>query len=139
MDSGVRGKIGSGAPSPQAMSDVEADRAIFDAQELLEEMDGDLDFVRKLVLSFSKQHPGLLSRIKAAVDSSDSGSLREASHALKGILANLRARRAAQAASRLESIGRSGDLANAAAALAMLGYELRLLDAVLGQVLERDR
>ena len=59
------------------------------------------------------------------------GELERAAHTLKGALLNISAEPAAEAASRLEQLGRAGDLGGGAAALRELETRLHDLDLEL--------
>jgi two-component system, sensor histidine kinase and response regulator len=100
---------------------------VLDLSALLGQLEGDRELLREMVDLFLEDSPELLSRIRDAVRRGDAADLERAAHTLKGSVSNFRARAAAHAALRLEMIGRSGDLAEAEAALADLEQELERL------------
>jgi signal transduction histidine kinase/CheY-like chemotaxis protein/HPt (histidine-containing phosphotransfer) domain-containing protein len=100
---------------------------VFDKQELLDQLDGDVDFAEELVRSFLTTCPRRLGRMHAAIGEGDCASLREEAHALKGALASLRANRAREAARLIEQMAREGDLSQASYAYTKLLSEIELL------------
>jgi len=78
---------------------------------LLEHVGGDPDLARELAQIFLADRGGMMRRIDRAIRSGDADELRLAAHTLKGAVATLGAKSAAVAASRLEQLGGSADLA----------------------------
>jgi signal transduction histidine kinase/DNA-binding response OmpR family regulator len=108
--------------------------AVFDEQELLNQLDGDREFAGELARSFLRNCPQYLSEIEAAIDAKDFELLRQQAHGLKGVLASLRADRARLAAQSIEDIGRIGDSSGAAGAYSKLASEIEVLKQSLGLV-----
>ncbi|HEV8486816.1 MAG TPA: response regulator [Blastocatellia bacterium] len=102
-----------------------------DTKALLYSVEGDMEFLRSIVDEFLNRYPDQVATIRDAVARSDAETLCDAAHALKGVLAAIRARPASEAAKQLEQIGRSGELAQANSALAALHRELELLKPLL--------
>lgn len=84
----------------------------------------DLPLLAELAALFLETTPQYLAQIRAAVDGREARDLERAAHALKGSVGNFGAQAAYEAAWLLEEIGRSGDLAQSAMALAALETEL---------------
>jgi len=112
------------------------ERAVFDRQELLQQLDGDIDFAQELAGSFLTNCAGHLARMHDAFSDGDCAALREEAHAFKGALANLRARRAQEAARMIEQMARAGDLTHASEAFTKLRAEIEVLKASLASVLD---
>jgi HPt (histidine-containing phosphotransfer) domain-containing protein len=79
--------------------------------DLLASLDGDHVLLQELATIFLSDYPERLAAIRSAVEQRDAGALQAAAHCLKGSAANFGAPEAVSAAERLESMGRSGDLA----------------------------
>jgi len=79
--------------------------------DLLAGLDGDHLLLQELATIFLSDYPERLAAIRSAVEQRDAGALQAAAHSLKGSAANFGAPEAVSAAERLESMGRSGDLA----------------------------
>jgi two-component system, sensor histidine kinase and response regulator len=92
--------------------------------ELLQRIDGDRALLAELVAIFRKECPGLLRAAHAAIQRKDSPALERMGHSLRGALANLSALAATDLAAELETMGRSGQLAQAGAKLLELEDEL---------------
>ena len=81
--------------------------------EALEVMDGDNELLMECFDDFVEDVPGMLARIRKALDGRDNEELKIAAHKLKGSLRYLAAGHAADIAYQLERMGGSGDLTNA--------------------------
>jgi HPt (histidine-containing phosphotransfer) domain-containing protein len=103
----------------------------FDPEQLAARCGDDLDFQREIVGDFLSQLDPLLERAAVAVASRDAGAVREAAHALRGSALSVDARPLAEASARLESLGRSGDLAGAETALEQVRHDAARLRGAL--------
>ena len=110
------------------------DGAIIDREALLAEFDGDEELLTELVQTMKDEAPKLMHEVRAAVASADAALVGRAAHTLKGAVSNFGARGAADAALQLERIGRSGDLSNLAAAVAVLETEMSAFEKALASV-----
>ncbi|MDY6825090.1 MAG: Hpt domain-containing protein [Thermodesulfobacteriota bacterium] len=81
--------------------------------EALEVMDGDSELLLECFDDFVEDMPGMLARIRNALDQEDKAELKIACHKLKGSLRYLAAARAADLAYKLEVTDDTGDLTNA--------------------------
>jgi two-component system, sensor histidine kinase and response regulator len=72
----------------------------------LERVDGDRELMRELAGLFLGECPRRMSEIRQAIDRQDGTGLWRAAHDLKGSVGNFGARRAYEAAARLELDGR---------------------------------
>jgi HPt (histidine-containing phosphotransfer) domain-containing protein/anti-sigma regulatory factor (Ser/Thr protein kinase) len=83
---------------------------------------------RELLQVFLADLPGMLGRIRSALEAKDSTALRHAAHALKGSVANFEATQPFELARTLERIGIDDDLADplVSAAAASLLHELEI-------------
>ena len=95
--------------------------------ELLERVDGDIDFVAELAAIFQGEYPRQIEAIRNCIAIGDAEGVRRHSHALKGALANLSATEAASLAASLERTGSSGALAPALATFHQLEATLPLV------------
>jgi CheY-like chemotaxis protein len=107
-----------------------------DGHELLERVGGDREFLTELVSLFREDSPKQLNRIKTALEKMDPSEVLRGAHSLRGTLANLAARPAADLAAEIEHAGKAGDLDRAKAAFQSLALKLpRVLEA-LGAICE---
>jgi PAS domain S-box-containing protein len=102
-----------------------------DRQALLARLGGDEDLLGEVVGLLLDESPRLLAEAEAAVAAGDAGRLERTAHRLKGAIRNFGTGAAAEAAERLEALGRSGNLDGAAAACRELGEALHGLRAAL--------
>jgi protein-histidine pros-kinase len=110
-----------------------AGSSVIDRDAMLAELDGDLELLNELIDTMMAEAPKLLHEIRAAVEAADPTLVARGAHTLKGAVSNFGARGAADAALRLEQMGRSGELADAATALAVLEVEMKALAEALSR------
>jgi CheY-like chemotaxis protein len=102
-----------------------------DGHELLERVGDDREFLTELVNLFREDGPKQLGKIKTALEKKDAGEVLRGAHSLKGTLANLAARPAAELAADIEQAAKSDNLPPAEAALRILELEMtRVFDAL---------
>jgi CheY-like chemotaxis protein len=126
----------AGGPSPNgAATDPKAVGTLgpFDLPTALERTGGTHEALVEIAVIFREQAPGLMAAIEGAVREGDAEALRRAAHTLKGSAGVLAAGPAADAARRLEEMGRAGRLEGAAEAATVLDGELSSLLAALGR------
>lgn len=104
------------AEGPPAFDPVAFRRAIDDPELMVE-----------LVEIFEEDAEALLERMADAVEAGDVEALREAAHALRGMLGNFCADPAVQATERMSAPARRGDLAGASAAWPEVVHEVERL------------
>ncbi len=105
--------------------------AVIDTKAALQRVDGDVQFLRELLDLFVDEAPQVMADIRAAIACHDAEALARAAHSLKGAAANLAATAAAEAALRLEHMGRAGDLSESPRACDTLEAEIARVREVL--------
>jgi HPt (histidine-containing phosphotransfer) domain-containing protein len=103
-------------------------------EKLLAGAAGDLQLLRGLVDISLRELPALMSAVSAAALEGDAVKLTLAAHKLKGSAATLYADRAFDAALRLETIAREGNISQSEGALGVLKEEVDVLCAALRQI-----
>ncbi|MBZ5563964.1 MAG: response regulator [Acidobacteriia bacterium] len=103
----------------------------FDHAAALARLEGDAALLAEMAGIFIRDCPGLLTNLHEAVARGDAPAVYSAAHALKGSVANFSASAAVQAALRLETMGRQGDLTLSAAAWRALEEEIARLQQEL--------
>lgn len=98
---------------------------VLDRDALLDRVGGDLEFLQEIAGLFLEDCPKLLAEIRTAVSGGDARTLEYAAHTLKGSVANFGAEAAQDAAFRLETLGRAGDLRPATEAYSVLEQEIQ--------------
>ncbi len=113
------------------------DDEVLDRKALLENVEGDVEFLNDLVKGFLEYSPDVMSRIEEAFSEGDGQTLEDAAHTIKGALGTFRAAAAFEAASRLENIAREGNLPEVPETIELLKREMeRLKPALTGLLLE---
>ena len=79
---------------------------IINKEALLEELDGDWEFLEESIEMLVEDAPSLLDDIKAGAAEKDSEAVWQNAHALKSMVGNFFADRAFEAAYQVESLGR---------------------------------
>jgi HPt (histidine-containing phosphotransfer) domain-containing protein len=95
-----------------------------DRDALIALLDGNPDLIVTIIDSFLGDCPDYMDAIREAVETGDAEVLKREAHGLKGAAGSLRAKSASEAAEVLEEMGRSGDFAEAEAALETLEQEI---------------
>jgi two-component system sensor histidine kinase/response regulator len=125
-------------PGPNHQEEKDMPNAMIDFTELLARVENDRELMRDLLQIFREEFPRHLQALRDAVDSLDGEKLAAEAHTLKGMLANLAAGQAADAAARLEKLGRSREVAEfqeACASFESISKELLLqLDTCMVEV-----
>jgi len=85
-------------------------RPAIDWKHGLARVEGDSELFRDLLRLFAREAPATLDRLRISVERKDAAGIERAAHKLKGSLSNFGADDAIQAASRLETLARDGDL-----------------------------
>ena len=111
----------------------------FQKTELLDELDGDREFLEESLDMFDQAAPDLLARIRDAVAQGDAEAVRIGAHTLKSMVGNFSAKPAFEAASHIETVGRNGDLTLCTDRLATLETEVARLQKALRELLNELR
>jgi two-component system sensor histidine kinase/response regulator len=101
--------------------------AILNMSDLLARVEDDRELLRELFPIFESLYPTHLDRLREAIHLQDASKIEIESHTLKGMLANLSAKRAASVASQLEQLGREQKFDGLAEILAAFESELKVL------------
>lgn len=109
---------------------------VFDKQELLEELDGDREFLEESLEMLNAEAPTLIDQIRDGIESNDAEKIRIAAHTIKSMVGNFCAPPAFEAALHVETIGHSGDLAECVAGFASLENEVKRLQLELRKFLD---
>ena len=104
---------------------------LFDEKALLEELEGDIEFLEETIEMLDEDSGELLDQVRAAAVAGDAPGLVKHAHALKGMLGNFCADRAETAAREVEFMGREGRLERAADAVEVLCREVEELRTAL--------
>ena len=103
----------------------------FDHDELMERIDGDLEFLVETIEMLEEDADPLLDQIRKAATARDASSLVMPAHTLKGMLSNFCAEAAERAAYELEMLGREDRLDDVDALADSLDQETTRLRAEL--------
>jgi PAS domain S-box-containing protein len=123
----IAGAVPTTSPAQRAFSSEradhranhQADERLIDPAAILAFFDGDAQLLQTSLRLFLSRSPELLTQIREAINRSDAPGLKRAAHTFQGLVAFFSSP-AAEASSRLESLGGSGDFTSAADAFAEL-------------------
>ncbi|MFQ5631976.1 MAG: Hpt domain-containing protein [bacterium] len=107
-----------------------------DPEEVLDRVDGDLEFLQELAELFFDSSEELLEELQSAIASGDTVSVGTAAHTLKGAVGNFGAMRAFNLALELEKMGKNGMLDQAKAVSANLEAELQEVKTQIQKILQ---
>ncbi|MHC4409288.1 MAG: Hpt domain-containing protein [Planctomycetota bacterium] len=111
----------------------------FNQAELMDRIDGDVEFLGECIEIFDEDSTPLLEQIRGAVATQDAEALVTPAHTLKGMLSNFCAPAAEGAARDLEMRGREDTLRECDAIVAALDDELKRLRVELQSFMESLR
>jgi two-component system, sensor histidine kinase and response regulator len=131
------GKLLARAPEPEVAEEARA--AAWNQDVALARMDGDRAILEEVITALLESAPGALAAMREAVEAGDPVRVAHAAHAMKGAVANVAASGALAATTRLEDMGRAGDLSGAAEQFRALEHEMRVLIAALRAFVEPVR
>jgi CheY-like chemotaxis protein/HPt (histidine-containing phosphotransfer) domain-containing protein len=106
---------------------------VFDIETLRTRVEDDLELLSEMIDLYLSSSPQLLADVESAVAARDGDRIARAAHTLKGVLKNMCAASCADAALKLELMGKSGDFAEADQRLVTLKREFLNLQSVLHQ------
>ena len=116
MRQGIKKLESSPSAGPSGKPDVE----LFDPKVALDATAGDADLLAEVIEVFLAEHPPWMTDIRRAVEAEDADALRLSAHTLKGAVGTFGSQAGYEAALRLETMGRNGDLTDAGTALVHL-------------------
>ncbi len=108
---------------------------VFDEKALMDQVDGDMEFLEETVAMLDEDSPRLVEQIRAAATTGDAAALVKPAHTLKGMLSNFCAEPAEAAARELEEMGREERLNDVEAAADLLERETERLKEELHRFL----
>ena len=112
---------------------------MFDRAVALRRVDNDESLLFDLAKMFCAEMPKRLSAVRDSLNEKDADGLRRSSHSLKGSISAFAARRATEAAARLEELAQSNDLSEAEAAYEALAIQVDLLRDGLEAFIKEDK
>ncbi len=118
-------------PNRQASPPPPGSSSDFDKAAAIEQVGGDEELLKELLAAFLSEYPPLMAQIRDAITQRDARSLERAAHTLKGAATAVATATVADAAQRLEIMGRTGELAGAKSACTELEHALRRLRPTL--------
>ena len=123
---------GTNNGAPQAAP--AASDAVLDPALALERVDGDRELLGEIIDLFLQDIGSLVQDLEQAVGAKDAEAIMRTAHRLKGSVATFAAKPATEAALRLETMGRSGDVSGVDAAFTALQTELTRLQPALQEL-----
>jgi HPt (histidine-containing phosphotransfer) domain-containing protein len=118
-------------------ADPSPEKPIIDYSAILSRTGGDPRVIKDVVQLFNEDCPARMLQIRKAIESQDGTALQASAHTLKGSLWVLSADQLANAAEKLEHIGRNGEFAGANDAFLLLESEIAKLPAALRDLVNK--
>ncbi|MGO8704349.1 MAG: response regulator [Candidatus Brocadiia bacterium] len=138
----VLDRLTTNAPPPAPAPDraeppaEEPQNGAIDKNEVLGRVDGDIELLRELHGIFVAEYPKLLTKVREAMSERNGEALGKAAHTIKGMLANLGSKAAAEAALRLEKMPAGESLSGVEEAYTVLEKETERFSRALAALLE---
>jgi signal transduction histidine kinase/CheY-like chemotaxis protein/HPt (histidine-containing phosphotransfer) domain-containing protein len=114
-------------PAEPAVAVTPANGQVFDQEEALRHVGGEMDLLQEIATVFLKESPRMVNELRDAVAARDAHRVNRAAHTLKGAVATLGAPAARDLAFQIEKLGANGELDEAASRLVEF-------DAVIGEL-----
>jgi CheY-like chemotaxis protein len=124
----------NGGRAAEPVPSLPADPAILDRDAMARRVGADPALLLEMVKNFNDESAGLLSEIRRSIVQGDADRLQRVAHSLKGALRTLAASAASEAALRLETMARQGDLSRAKEGWQQLESEMASLKRALAAV-----
>jgi CheY-like chemotaxis protein len=116
---------------PISKGELPVAQDVFDLSEAMKTVNGDKELLKEIATLFLENAANDLSKIREGIFNKDATAVERAAHSLKGSVANFGAKRAFDAAYRLEKIGREGQITAAETAELELEKELAALKSAM--------
>jgi HPt (histidine-containing phosphotransfer) domain-containing protein len=104
---------------------------VFDLSRTLEAVDGDIELFKEIAELFLEDLPDSMTQIRESISKNDANALELTAHSLKGSVGNFGAKRAFDAAYRLEVMGKEGRPGETDAAMSKLQSEIKDLETAM--------
>ena len=104
---------------------------VMDWSAAIKHLEGDIELLKEMADVFLEQSEVLMEKMRKAMSEGDANTLERAAHTLKGSVSNFAAKRAFEAAQRLETLGRKRDFSKVEEAYDELRQELERLKPAL--------
>ncbi len=127
----IEGLVSTTPDGEEKATMMPEDTALIDEEAALSRVEGDRELLAEIIRDFLDGLPESRAAVEDAVSRSDAAAAERAAHALKGSLGVLGAARAAEAAARLETLAREGDLEGLPKACEELNRELARVEPAL--------
>jgi HPt (histidine-containing phosphotransfer) domain-containing protein len=107
---------------------------VVETTALLESLNNDRELLNEVIGVFLAEYPRRLAELKTAVAAGDAKGIASSAHALRGSISTFGAKAAVEAAQRLESMGRRGEMGGVGEAFSVLERETALVASTLGRI-----
>ena len=104
---------------------------VFDYDDFLERMDGDMDLLKEVIEIFLDDSPNLLAALRLALRSRDAAAMEKAAHTLKGAAANISAKRLQQLSNIMQEMIKKDHIAHLERLFGDIETHYEVLDRVL--------
>jgi len=81
---------------------------VFDYDDFMERMDGDIDLLKEVIEIFLEDSPNLMAALRSAILVRDAEAMEKAAHTLKGAAANISAKRLQQFSQAMQELIKKG-------------------------------
>jgi len=104
---------------------------VFDYDDFMERMDGDMDLLKEVIEIFLEDAPNLVAALRSAVRNRNAEAMERAAHTLKGAAANISAKRLQQLSHVMQEMVKKGEVSQVERLLGDMEMHYEVLDRVL--------
>lgn len=111
-------------------------KEVIDVDELMSHVGNDKELLAELFEMFREYYPEQLTEIQSGIQKSDSSTIREVAHQLKGAISNFHANEAVEAAKCIEHAGRDEKLEDMPTMYTRLENEISRMCSAIDSICE---
>lgn len=104
---------------------------VFDYDDFLERMDGDMDLLREVIEIFLEDAPGLMGALRLAIHGGKKDAMERAAHTLKGAAANISAKGLQSLSGKIQEMIKKGEVTQIEKLLGEMETHYDTLDRIL--------
>lgn len=104
---------------------------VFDYDDFMERMDGDMELLKEVLEIFLEDAPNLMGALRLAIRGGDKDAMERAAHTLKGAAANISAKALQRLSSNMQEMIKKGEVVNIEKLLGNMEAHYEALDKAL--------
>lgn len=112
---------------------------VFDYDDFLERVDGDIDLLKEVIEIFLEDSPNLMTALRSAIRIGEAEAIEKAAHTLKGAAANISAKRLQQLSHAMQEMIKKSQVSQMERLFGDMETHYEVLDRVLRSHLSTEK